>query len=166
MVVCKACLKGMTEVKGSCPRCGFRPPAVIGDPEAAQALIAQKAKKHISGFLRRLDLCVVTHVWKEQGEAVVADGQQLISFGTGDTLLEHTRFLKQKFSRVPDLSELAVELRVLKDGEIFLERTLSLPVPPGAYLLELGAELTSSLELNLVLKNPQGQTWNKENVIL
>lgn len=158
MITCKACTKELTDPKGRCPRCGFRPPAVIGDPEVAQALIAKRADKHIKSFLQQLDVGVMVHLWQEQEDAVVPNGQQRISFGTGDTLLNQPRFLEQKFSRVPDLTEFAVEVSVQKNGEPQPCKKASLPVPSGAFLLELGAELTPGLELKLILKNPQGQT--------
>ena len=158
MVLCKACGRDLTGAKGSCPRCGFRPPAVIGDPEAAQALIAKRAVKHMKEFMQRLDVGVTVYLWKEQEDAVVSNGQQRLSFGTGDSLQEAPRFLERKFSRVPDLAEMEVEISLLKDGDVLTEQTVSLPVPPGSHLLELGAQLTSSLELKLILKNPQGQT--------
>lgn len=158
MVVCKACEKELTNAKGSCPRCGFRPPAVIGDPEVAQALIAKRAAKHRNEFLQRLDVGVTVYLWKEQKDSIVPEGQRRLSFGAGDTLLETPRFLEQKFSRIPDLTEMKVEISVLKDGVVFVSSTASLPVPPGPHLLELGAQLTSALELKLMLKNPRGQT--------
>lgn len=158
MVLCKACGKDLTGAKSNCPRCGFRPPAVIGDPEVAQALIAKRVAKHRDEFLHRLDVGVTVHLWREQEDTVVTAGQQRLSFGIGNTLLDAPCFLKQKFSRIPDLPEMAVEVSVRKDGTDFMSRTVSLPVPPGSHLLELGAQLSSALELKLILKNPRGQT--------
>ena len=126
MVLCKACGRDLTGAKGSCPRCGFRPPAVIGDPEAAQALIAKRAVKHMKEFMQRLDVGVTVYLWKEQEDAVVSNGQQRLSFGTGDSLQEAPRFLEQKFSRVPDLAEMEVEISLMKDGNVLTEQTVSL----------------------------------------
>ena len=141
-----------------CPRCGFRELAVIGDVQAAQALIAQKANKHLISFLRDYDFGITVYYWKDKGGTVTADREQRLSFGTGDLLGGTTRYLDQKFARISGVSDMKLGLSVLKSGKVFLERTVSVPVPPGAYLQQLGLELMPALKFRLKLKNPQGQT--------
>ena len=159
MRTCKACGK---EIQSAlCLRCGFRQPAVIGDPQGAQSVMAELANRHRIGYLRQFDIGVTVYYWKEKGDQVVLDRQQRLSFGTGETLQGRTCFLEQKFARLPEVTELELQLSVLKNGEKFRELSVSLPVPPGAHLQQLGAALTPSLELLLTLKNPQGQTQSQ-----
>ena len=157
MILCKACSKEMKDALRPCPRCGFRQPAVIGDADAAQALIAKRANKHLVSFLRDYDIGVTVYYWKDQKGTVVADRQQRLSFGTGEALLGSTHYLEQKFARIPEVTTMELQLSVLKKGEVFMEKTVSIPTPPGAHLQQLGMELSASLQLRLKLKNPQGE---------
>ena len=124
-------------------------------------MMAELANRHRIGYLRQFDIGVTVYYWKEKGDQVVLDRQQRLSFGTGETLQGRTCFLEQKFARLPEVTELELQLSVLKNGEKFRELSVSLPVPPGAHLQQLGAALTPSLELLLTLKNPQGQTQSQ-----
>ena len=158
MMICRACSKEMKDALAQCPRCGFRQPAVIGDAQAAQALIARKANKHLVSFLRDYDFGVTVYYWKEQKGSIVADRERRLSFGTGDELVGTVRYLEQKFARLPEVSDMELRLSVLKNGKPAMERQVSISVPPGAHLQQLGLELMPSLEFRLKLKNLQGQT--------
>lgn len=158
MPECRVCYKELASVAQPCPRCGFVRPAVIGDPNTAEALIARKAEEHQINFLKRFDFGVMIYYWKDQDGTIVLDRKERLSFGIGSDLLNRPLWLAQPFARIPDMQEMHIELSVMDQGTEQLRLPVKLPIPAGSHLQQIGIELMPNMTIQLKLKNAAGQT--------
>ncbi len=158
MAECRVCHKVFHESQFQCPRCGFRETAVIGDLAHAENINNSKAIPHRVRFLDEFDFGVVTHYWKDDNGTVVPDREATLSFGQGGKLLGREIWLNQLFARIPDTARMELDLRVLRGGKEYRRLSVSLNVPRGAFLQQVGIALTEDMKVSLLLKNEQEQT--------
>lgn len=163
---CIVCSKELDSPLQPCPRCGFLQPAVVGDAAGAEAFIAGKAKKHKQELSSRYDIGLTIYRWKDQNGTVALQEEQRLSFGKGDALMEREVWLEQPFARIPEAAELELALSVAFGEEAPENKTVSVPVPEGKHLLQVGARLDGDFSLRLMLKNPEGQTESRAVYIL
>ena len=158
MTECKVCCRELPDPHHPCPRCGFRAPAVIGDEAAAEAFFDTLAAEHRNEFLKHFEFGIIIYYWKEQAGLAELDRKERLVFGSGDRLLEEPLWLEQKFARVPEETELAVELSVREAEKAPISIAVQLPVPAGDGPLEAGLLLTPQMTVSLQLRSSEGQT--------
>lgn len=161
MPQCRVCHKNLTKPAQPCPRCGFQEPAFFGDPVKAQQLIAHKADAYRSQFLSGFDFGITIYRWKDQDGTLALDRTERLSFGTGSDLTEKTRWLEQSFARIPDLQKMELELSIRRNGQKYRQIPVSVPVPGGNHLQQVGISLSGDQTLRLLMKNPQAQTQSE-----
>lgn len=146
---CMCCYKRFPKDDTNCPRCGLTNFVVIGGEEERDA--QRKAMEpfvdgHRRKFLKKYELSVTCHYWKDENGTVVPDNTKRMSFGAADTLLDKTVWLDQEFARLPE-EEVDVELTVSETGAA--ERTIRVHVVPSkeAELWRLGVDLSKDLKV-------------------
>lgn len=155
---CIVCNKEIASPLRPCPRCGFLQPAVVGDAAGAEAFIAAKAEKHKRDLLANYDFGLTVYHFKDQDGTVVPDQEERLSFGKGDALLGEPVWLDQKFARIPEADTMELELSVQLEAEAVEKIPVTVPVPQGRHLQQVGALIGEDLSIKLLLKNPEEQT--------
>ena len=158
---CIVCGKELTSPFQPCTGCGFVQPAVVGDAAGAQAFIASKAEKYKQELLEQLDFGIMIFRWKDDKGTLVLDTKERLSFGSGKDLLNRTLWLDQQFARLPDMNTMQLQLSVRRLGLDLATVSVSIPVPQGCHLQQVGLELRDNFTLQLKLKNPQEQTTSE-----
>lgn len=158
MPQCRVCHKELTNLNTPCPRCGFRELSFIGDPKAAEQKMNKMADEARAKFLSEFDFGVTIYRWKDQDGTLVLDRTERLSFGRGTALLGKTNWLEQPFARIPDVKNMELELSVLRNSRNYRSMKLSVPVPQGNHLQQVGITLSPDMKVKLLLKNPQAQT--------
>lgn len=155
---CIVCNKEIVSPLRPCPRCGFLQPAVVGDAAGAEDFITGKAQKHKQELLGNYDFGLTVYHWKDQDGTVVLDREERLSFGKGDALLAAPVWLNQSFARIPDVDTMELELSIQLGGESAEKIPVTVAVPQGKHLQQVGACIGADLSVKLLLKNPEGQT--------
>ena len=158
MPQCRVCHNELISPARPCPRCGFQEPAFFGDPSKAEQVINNKADAYRTQYLNGFDFGLTIYHWKDKDGTLVLDHTQRLSFGTGSTLADKICWLDQPFARIPDLAKMDLELSLLHNGNTYRTMQVSVPVPQGNHLLQAGISLSRGMTVQLMLKNPQGQT--------
>ena len=166
MITCRVCAKSQIDPFHPCPRCGFLQPAVVGNAEAAEQMIARSVQLAKANFIKGFDFGIIAHYWKDQNGEVVPDHQERLSFGSGQAVLGNTVFLEQQFARIPDVATMELELSILHNGADYCTHKVEIPVPHGKHLQQVGLEMTQDLTVILILKNPEAQTQSEPTVFL
>ncbi len=158
MPQCRVCHKELTTLNKPCPRCGFRELSFVGDPKAAEQKMNKMADEARAKFLSEFDFGVTIYRWKDQDGALVLDRTERLSFGSGASLLDKLCWLEQPFARIPDVKNMELELSVLRNKQNYRSMKISVPVPQGNHLQQVGITLSPDMKVKLLLKNPQAQT--------
>lgn len=158
MVRCIVCNHEMSSPVQPCSRCGFLQPAVVGDLDGAQNFINARAAKYRQELLSRYDFGVTVYYWKDNNGTVVLDREERLSFGSADALLGNPVWLEQQFARTGDETVLELELSVAAPPDGLRRLPVSIPLPSGRHLHQVGARIDEDLSLRLMLRNPEGQT--------
>lgn len=166
MLLCRVCHKELTNLNNPCPRCGFRELSFVGDPKAAEQKMNKMADEARAKFLSEFDFGVTIYRWKDQDGTLVLDRTERLSFGSGTALLDKLCWLDQPFARIPDMQKMELELSVQKNGRSYRGMKISVPVPQGNYLQQVGITLSPDMKVKLLLKNPQGQTQSASTAFL
>ena len=112
-------------------------------------------------FLGQVSVGIIVYQWKDDNGVIVGNGSERLQIGTGKELRGSTRWLTEKFARIPDEEKLQVNLSVQVNGK-GEERSVSIPNLKEAELQELGAVVDDALNIQLLLRNSSGSTQSEK----
>lgn len=158
MLLCRVCHKELTNPAQPCPRCKFKEFSVMGNDTAAQKMLNQMADTARVKFLSDFDFGVTVYYWKDKDGQIALDRSEYLSFGSGSDLVDKTCWLDQLFARIPDVKNMELELSIRMGNRNYRRMTVSVPVPGGNYLQQVGISLSRDMTVKLLLKNTQEQT--------
>ena len=151
-MVCRIC--GKHYEGHACPICAFPlvhlPYREVRSSEALHHIEEQ----YRGALLRHLSLSLTVHYWKENGDRLVPDRAEDLSFGTGAEMLNAEAWLPGAFARTQE-RVMRLRLKVLLNGVAY-EREV-----PICNLIEksprrLGATLDERLRVKLTLRGSSG----------
>ena len=150
---CLVCHKEF--VGGVCPRCGY-PVIEAPDVDALLETLRPQIENYRHTFLDSIRIELEIYRWKEDGDVVVLDHKELLSFGSYPSLEGKVSWLSQQFARNPDAQTLELRLHIsVGDNTI---RPVSIPIRNlmEASLQQIGIEATDDLRFRLKLRNEAG----------
>ena len=147
--------------KGNCPVCNFPKIEFPGDPEEGLRAMKPAIDAYRDDFLGQVSVGIIVYQWKDDNGVIVGNGSERLQIGTGKELRGSTRWLTEKFARIPDEEKLQVNLSVQVNGK-GEERSVSIPNLKEAELQELGAVVDDALNIQLLLRNSSGSTQSEK----
>lgn len=157
----KCIVCGKEYEKDSCPVCGFPKVEFPGDPEKGLQAMKPAIDAYRDDFLGQVSIGIIAYQWKDDSGMIVMDRSERLQIGTGKELRENTRWLAEKFARIPDEEKLRVSLSVQVNG-IGEERSVGIPNLTEPELQELGAVVDDALNIQLLLRNSSGSTQSEK----
>ena len=157
----KCIVCGKDYEKGNCPVCGFPKIEFPGDPEQGLRDMKPAIDAYRDDFLSQVSIGIIAYQWKDDNGSIVMDRSERVQIGTGKELLGTTKWLAEKFARIPDEENLQVSLSIQAKGRSE-ERSVSIPNLKEAELQELGATVDGGLNIQLLLRNSSGTTQSEK----
>ena len=156
---CVVC--GKEYEKDRCPVCGFPKVEFPGDPEEGLRAMRPAIEAYRDDFLSKVSIGVIVYQWKDDNGAIVLDRSERLQIGTGKELMGNTRWLAEKFARIPDEEGLQVNLSIRINGKDE-ERSVRIPNLMEPELQELGAAVDEALNIQLLLRNSSRSTQSEK----
>lgn len=157
----KCIVCGKEYEKDKCPVCLFPKIEFPSDPEKGLRAMRPAIDAYRDDFLGQVSIGIVAYHWKDDDGDIVMDRNERIQIGTGKELLGNTKWLAEKFARIPDEEELQVNLSIQVNGEDEV-RSVSIPNLMEPELQELGAVVDDALNIQLLLRNSSGSTQSEK----
>ena len=157
----KCIVCGKDYEKDSCPVCQFPKIEFPGDPEKGLQAMKPAIDAYREDFLGQVSIGIIAYQWKDDNGVIVMDRSELVPFGTGRELRGNTKWLTEKFARIPDEERLQVSLSVQVNGKSEV-RSVSIPNLTDAELQELGAAVDDALNIQLLLRNSFRSTQSEK----
>lgn len=157
----KCIVCGKDYEKDSCPVCQFPKIEFPGDPEKGLQAMKGAIDAYRDDFLKQVSVGVIAYQWKDDNGVIVMDRSERVQIGTGKELREATRWLAEKFARIPDEEGLQVNLSIRINGKDE-ERSVRIPNLMEPELQELGAAVDEALNIQLLLRNSSRSTQSEK----
>ena len=157
----KCIVCGKEHEADKCPVCNFPKIEFPADPERGLQAMKPAIDAYRDDFLGQVSIGVIAYQWKDDNGVIAMDRMERIPLGTGKELREGTKWLPEKFARIPDEEKLQVILLIQVNGK-GEERSVSIPNLMEAELQELGASVDGDLNLQLLLRNSSGSTQSEK----
>ena len=148
----KCIVCGKEYEKDSCPVCQFPKIEFPGDPEKGLQSMKPAIDAYRDDFLSQVSIGIIVYQWKDDSGVIVMDRNERIQIGTAKELRGNTKWLTEKFARIPDEERLQVSLSIQANGKNEV-RSVSIPNLMDAELQELGAAVDDDLNIQLLLRN-------------
>lgn len=145
-----------------CPVCNFPKVEFPADPEEGLRAMKPTIDAYRDNFLNQVSIRIMTYQWKDDNGVIAMDSKKQIPIGTGKELREGTKWLAEKFARIPDVEKLQVDLSIQVNDMGGVYRSVSIPNLMEAELQELGASVDDNLNLQLLLRNSSGTTQSEK----
>ena len=157
----KCIVCGKEYEKGNCPVCNFPKIEFPGDPEEGLRAMKPAIDAYRDDFLSQVSIGIIAYQWKDSNGEIVMDRSERLQIGTGQELRGNTRWLAEKFARIPDAEKLQVGLSIQVNGK-GEERSVGIPNLTEPELQELGAVVDDDLNIQLLLRNSSGSTQSEK----
>ena len=157
----KCIVCGKEYEKTECPVCKFPKVEFPGDPEKGLQAMRPAIEAYREDFLGKVSVGIIAYQWRDDNGAFAMDRKERVPIGTAKELRENTRWLAEKFARIPDEEELRVSLSV-QVNDIDEERSVGIPNLMEPELQELGAAVDGDLNVQLLLRNSSGSTQSEK----
>ena len=145
----------------ACPVCRFPKVEFPGDPEKGLQAMKPAIDAYRDDFLGQVSIGIIAYQWKDDRGMIVMDRSERVQIGTGQELRGNTRWLAEKFARIPDAEKLQVGLSIQVNGK-GEERSVGIPNLMEPELQELGAAVDDTLNIQLLLRNSSGSTQSEK----
>lgn len=157
----KCIVCGKDYEKDKCPICNFPKIEFPADPEKGLQAMRPAIDAYREDFLGQVSVGILVYQWKDSSGEIVMDRSERLQIGTGKELYEKTKWLAEKFARIPDEETLRVNLSIQVNGS-GEERSVSIPNLMESELQELGAAIDGALNIQLLLRNSSGSTQSEK----
>lgn len=157
----KCIVCGKDYEKDKCPVCGFPKIEFPGDPEKGLQMMKPTIDAYRDDFLSRVSVGIMAYRWKDDNGVLAMDRVERIQIGTGKELRGNTKWLAEKFARIPEEERMQVNLSIEVNGR-GEERSVRIPNLKEAELQELGAAVDGALNIQLLLRNSSGSTQSEK----
>lgn len=157
----KCIVCGKEYEKNKCPVCNFPKIEFPADPEEGLRAMKPTIDAYRDNFLSQISIGIIVYYWKDDNGMIAKDRTERIQIGTGKELHEDTKWLAEKFARIPDVEKLQVDLSV-QVNDIDEQQSVSIPNLMEAELQELGAAVDDDLNIQLLLRNSSGITQSEK----
>lgn len=156
----KCIVCGKKYEKDRCPVCNFPKIEFLTDPEEGLQAMKPEIDAYRDNFLSQVSIGITAYQWKDNNGEIVMDRSERIHIGTGKELRGNTKWLAEKFGRIPDEEKLQVSLSIQVNGKVE-EQSVNIPNLLEPELQELGAAVDDALNIQLLLRNSSGSTQSE-----
>ena len=157
----KCIVCGKDYEKDKCPVCNLPKIEFPTNPEKGLQAMKPAIDAYRDDFLSQVSIGIIVYQWKDDNGALAMDRKERVPIGTAKELRDNTRWLAEKFARIPDEEKLQVSLSV-QVNDIDEEQSVGIPNLMEPELQELGAVVDDALNIQLLLRNSSGSTQSEK----
>lgn len=155
----KCLICGKDHAAELCPICGFPRISTVGSV-SMESIIEQNRQtidQYREMFLEKVDVGIIIHHWKGEGDRIVLGSSERISIGSGLKLFGKAVWSDIVFARVSGAESIPISVSVMNEAnESVLEAALPNLITPEVQ--RIGALINEKMELKLMLRSSSAES--------